>query len=172
MLCFGSLLLVPILLMAHPPVDQMARNFVLPGMPEGKLSDIMLLVGTTVARGNCYSSRAMWSTSALRLASGMQQIDLLIGIVLVMLGGIALMAFTVGAFSGTPEFGNFTDAGGIAAGLAACWPGRKYTVRAGADQRQHPRRIRGVARQRYAIGDVLAVRHSLHRKPTKAMGST
>ena len=149
MLCFGSLLLVPILLMAHPPVDQMARNFVLPGMPEGKLSDIMLLVGTTVAPWQLFFQQSYVVDKRITPRFiAYERIDLLIGIVLVMLGGIALMAFTVGAFSGTPEFGNFTDAGGIAAGLAACWPGRKYTVRAGADQRQHPRRIRGVARQR------------------------
>src|ERR1700736_2616633 len=52
--CFGSLLLVPIFLMAHPPVAQIARGFVVPQMPVGaKLSDVMLLVigivGTTVA---------------------------------------------------------------------------------------------------------------------------
>jgi hypothetical protein len=29
-----------------------------------------------------------------------------------MVGGIALMAFAAAAFTGTPEFGNFTDAGG------------------------------------------------------------
>jgi Mn2+/Fe2+ NRAMP family transporter len=74
MLCFGSLLLVPILLMAHPPLGQMARDLVIPGLPEGKLSDIMLLI-TLVSlalrsrRGSCSFSRATWSTSAFRRAS-------------------------------------------------------------------------------------------------------
>src|SRR5262245_45013105 len=53
-LVFASLLLVPIYLMAHPPLAQVAYDLVVPQMPaSGKLSDVMLLmigiVGTTVA---------------------------------------------------------------------------------------------------------------------------
>ena len=32
-------------------------------------------------------------------------------------GAVAMMAFTAAAFAGRPEFGDFTDAGGVAAGL-------------------------------------------------------
>jgi NRAMP (natural resistance-associated macrophage protein)-like metal ion transporter len=54
LLCFGSLLLVPVLLWAHPPVGEMARGLVVPSLPaRGKPTDVMLLiiaiVGTTVA---------------------------------------------------------------------------------------------------------------------------
>jgi Mn2+/Fe2+ NRAMP family transporter len=50
----GSLLLVPILVMVHPPMTQVAHDFLVPQMPAGgKLADVMLLiigiVGTTVA---------------------------------------------------------------------------------------------------------------------------
>ncbi|MGG6498070.1 UNVERIFIED_CONTAM: divalent metal cation transporter, partial [Bacteroidetes bacterium 56_B9] len=53
-LVFGSLLLVPIALMVHPPVSQLAGDFLVPKLPPGgKLSEVMLLiiaiVGTTVA---------------------------------------------------------------------------------------------------------------------------
>ena len=53
-LVVGSLLLVPIYFMVHPPLAQVARDFVVPQLPAGgKLSDVMLLVigivGTTVA---------------------------------------------------------------------------------------------------------------------------
>src|ERR1700757_1596184 len=53
-LVFGSLLLVPVILMVHPPVAEMAKDFFIPKMPEGgNLSEVMLLiiaiVGTTVA---------------------------------------------------------------------------------------------------------------------------
>src|SRR6202162_4840010 len=53
-LVFGSLLLVPVILMVHPPVEQMAADFLVPKMPaDGKLGEVMLLiiaiVGTTVA---------------------------------------------------------------------------------------------------------------------------
>ncbi|HHM1099543.1 TPA: divalent metal cation transporter, partial [Klebsiella pneumoniae] len=50
----GSLLLVPVVLIVHPPVGQIARDFLVPRLPAGaKLSEVMLLiiaiVGTTVA---------------------------------------------------------------------------------------------------------------------------
>src|ERR1700677_3041719 len=51
---FGSLLLLPIFFMVHPPLAQVARDFVVPQIPAtDKMSDLMLLiiglVGTTVA---------------------------------------------------------------------------------------------------------------------------
>ena len=51
----GSFALVPIVLMVHPAVGQVAHDFVVPGLPGGssQLSTVMLLViaivGTTVA---------------------------------------------------------------------------------------------------------------------------
>jgi Mn2+/Fe2+ NRAMP family transporter len=53
--CLGSLLLIPLYVIAHPPVGQMARGFVIPSIPggSGQLATVMLLiigiVGTTVA---------------------------------------------------------------------------------------------------------------------------
>jgi len=40
-----------------------------------------------------------------------ERADLWIGIVLVIVGAVAMMAFTAAAFAGRPEFGNFQDAG-------------------------------------------------------------
>jgi NRAMP (natural resistance-associated macrophage protein)-like metal ion transporter len=176
MLCFGSLLLVPILLMAHPPVGQMARDLVVPGLPEGKLSDIMLLiiglVGTTVAPWQLFFQQSYVIDKRITPRFiRYERADLWIGIVLVVIGGVALMAFTAAAFAGTPEFGNFTDARGVAEGLA-----------------RHAGPVAGVLfalalidasvigasavslSTAYAIGDVLTARHSLHRKPTEAVG--
>jgi len=53
-LVLGSLLLVPVIVMVHPPVGQMANDFFIPKLPIGsKLNEVMLLiiaiVGTTVA---------------------------------------------------------------------------------------------------------------------------
>ncbi|HYZ24894.1 MAG TPA: divalent metal cation transporter, partial [Rhodopila sp.] len=53
-LCFFSLLLVPVFLMAHPPMLSLGHDLFVPRFPSGsKLSDVMLLViaivGTTVA---------------------------------------------------------------------------------------------------------------------------
>jgi len=54
LLVFGSLLLVPIVVWVHPPIGQIAHDFVVSQIPaHSKLSEIMLLiiaiVGTTVA---------------------------------------------------------------------------------------------------------------------------
>jgi NRAMP (natural resistance-associated macrophage protein)-like metal ion transporter len=50
----GSLVLVPVFLMVHPPYSEIARDMFIPQLPkEGKLSEVMLLViaivGTTIA---------------------------------------------------------------------------------------------------------------------------
>src|SRR5579872_3025008 len=53
-LCFFSLLLIPVFTMAHPSLQDLGRDLVVPRFPHGaKLSDVMLLViaivGTTIA---------------------------------------------------------------------------------------------------------------------------
>ena len=74
-LCVGSLLLVPVFLMVHPPMGTWRMVSLIPQLPKGgKLSDVMLLiiaiVGTTIAPvAACFSSRATSSTSASRRAS-------------------------------------------------------------------------------------------------------
>ena len=82
-----------------------------------------------------------------------------------------MMAFTAVAFEGTPEFGHFTDAGAVATGIGlhigrtagvffavalidACIIGAAAVSLSTA----------------YAIGDVLSLRHSLHRKMSDAKG--
>jgi hypothetical protein len=62
-LVFGSLLLVPILFMAHPPLVQLTHDFLVPGFPKnGALADVMLLiiaiVGTTVAPWQLFFQRS------------------------------------------------------------------------------------------------------------------
>ena len=175
-LCFGSLLLVPILSMAHPPVGQMLHDLVIPGLPAGKLSDIMLLiiglVGTTVAPWQLFFQQSYVVDKRITPRfMAYERADLWLGILLVMVGGVALMAFAAGAFADTPQFGKFTDVAGVAEGLA-----------------QHVGPTAGVLfalalidasvigasavslSTAYAIGDVLAVNHSLHRKPSEAIG--
>jgi Mn2+/Fe2+ NRAMP family transporter len=176
MLCFGSLLLVPVLLMAHPPIGQMAHDLVIPGLPEGKLSDIMLLiiglVGTTVAPWQLFFQQSYVIDKRITPRfMAYERADLWLGIVLVVIGGVALMACAAATFTGTPEFGNFTDAGGVAAGL-----GKHIGPVAGVlfALALIDASVIGASAvslsTAYAIGDVLAVRHSLHRKPTEAMG--
>ena len=122
MLCFGSLLLVPIIVMVHPPVGLILRDAVLPRLPDGDLSEIVLLiiaiVGTTVAPWQLFFQQSYVIDKRITPRfMRYERADLWIGIAVVIVGAVAMMAFTADIFAGRPEFGQFTDAGGIAAGL-------------------------------------------------------
>jgi Mn2+/Fe2+ NRAMP family transporter len=173
LLVFGSLLLVPVLLWAHPPAAQIAHDLVVPQLPEGgALSEVTLLiiaiVGTTVAPWQLFFQQSYVVDKRITPRfMRYERADLWIGIVLVIVGAVAMMAFTAATFAGHAEFGNFQDAGAVAAGLD-----------------QYVGRLAGVffavalidasvigamavsLSTAYAIGDVL--RHSLHRKPKDA----
>jgi Mn2+/Fe2+ NRAMP family transporter len=176
-LVFGSLLLVPVLLMSHPPVRQMAHDIFVPRFPaNAPVADVMLLiiaiVGTTVAPWQLFFQQSYVVDKRItpRLIS-YERIDLWLGIGLIIVGAIAMMAFTAVAFKGTPEYGHFTDAGAVATGIElhigrtagvffavalidACIIGAAAVSLSTA----------------YAIGDVLSIRHSLHRKMSDAKG--
>jgi Mn2+/Fe2+ NRAMP family transporter len=176
-LVFGSLALVPIVIMIHPPLGQVAHDFLIPGLPkDGKLSDVMLLiiaiVGTTVAPWQLFFQQSYVVDKRITPRFiPYEKVDLWLGIFLVILGAVAMMAFTAAAFVGTAQFGQFTDAAGVAVGLE-----------------RHAGRIAGVLfaialidasiigagavslSTAYAIGDVFKLKHSLHRKPAEAVG--
>jgi NRAMP (natural resistance-associated macrophage protein)-like metal ion transporter len=175
-LCLGSLLLVPVVLSVQVPAGQVLHDLFIPGFPDGKLSDILLLViglvGTTVAPWQLFFQQSYVIDKRIpaRFIS-YERADLWIGIVLVMVGAIALMVASAAVFAGKPEFGNFTDAGGVAAGFG------KYvgpTVGVLFAIALIDAAIIGAAAvslsTAYAMGDVLSLRHSLHRKATEAKG--
>ncbi len=176
-LVLGSFLLVPFFVLVHPPLGQVARDTLIPAYPHGaRLSEVMLLiiaiVGTTVAPWQLFFQQSYVIDKRItpRFVR-YQRADLLIGIVVVIVGGIAIMAGAAAAFSGRPEFGNFADTGAVATGIA------KYYGRL-------PAALFAIAlidacligatavslSTAYAIGDVFTLRHSLHRKPTEAIG--
>jgi Mn2+/Fe2+ NRAMP family transporter len=176
-LVFGSLLLVPIILMVHPPVLQLVHNFFVPQFPTtGQLSDIMLLViaivGTTVAPWQLFFQQSYVVDKRItpRFIK-YERLDLWIGIVFVVVGAVAMMGFSAEIFSGRPEAGNFTDAGAVAAGLER-YAGRLPAVLFALALIDAC--IIGAAAvslaTAYAIGDVLSLHHSLHRKPSDAKG--
>jgi NRAMP (natural resistance-associated macrophage protein)-like metal ion transporter len=175
LLVFGSLLLIPVLIWVHPPIGQIAHDFVVPQLPaHGKPSEVILLiiaiVGTTVAPWQLFFQQSYIVDKRITPRfMGYQRADLWIGILLVMIGAIAMMAFTAATFAGHEEFGNFQDAGAVAAGLG------KYVGHiAGvffAVALIDASVIGAMAvslSTAYAIGDVLSLRHSLHRKPKEA----
>jgi NRAMP (natural resistance-associated macrophage protein)-like metal ion transporter len=173
----GSFLLVPIFVMAHPPISQVLHDFVTPQMPKAaKLSDVMLLiiaiVGTTVAPWQLFFQQSYVIDKRItpRFIK-YERIDLWLGIVIVIVGAVAMIAFTAATFSGHPEFGNFTDAGGVAAGLARYHGKLAGTLFAIALIDASIIGASAVSLSTaYAIGDVLSLKHSLHRKATEAKG--
>jgi Mn2+/Fe2+ NRAMP family transporter len=169
--------LVPVFLWVHPPLGAIARDFVVPQFPAGgKPSEVMLLiiaiVGTTVAPWQLFFQQSYVIDKRITPRFiRYERADLWIGILLVIVGAVAMMAFTAATFAGHPEFGNFTDAGAVAAGLG------KYVGHAAGvffaialiDASVIGAMAVSLATA-YAIGDVLSLKHSLHRKPTEAKG--
>ena len=176
-LCLGSLLLVPVVLMVHPPIGQLARDLVIPHMPEGgALSDVLLLiiaiVGTTVAPWQLFFQQSYVIDKRITPRFiAYEKVDLWIGIVIVVVGAVAMMAFCAATFAGRPEAGGFTDAGGVAAGLAK-YVGHLPSVLFAIALIDAS--IIGAAAvslsTAYALGDALSLKHSLHRNAADAKG--
>jgi Mn2+/Fe2+ NRAMP family transporter len=176
-LVVGSLLLLPVVHAVHPPISEIAHGLFIPQWPaHSELATVMLLViaivGTTVAPWQLFFQQSYVVDKRITPAfNGYEKADLWLGIGLVMIGAVSMMAFCAQMFAGKPEFGNFSDAGGVLTALD------KYV---GADSAT----IFGIAlldacligaaavslATSYAIADVLRVRHSLHRKITDATG--
>ena len=161
----------------HPPLAEVARDFVLPQLPSaGKLSDVLLLiiaiVGTTVAPWQLFFQQSYVIDKRItpRFMS-YEKADLWIGIVLVVVGAVAMTAFCAATFAGRPEVGNFTDAGGVAAGLAGYagrLPAALFAI-ALIDASIIGASAVSLATA-CALGDVLALKHSLRRKAADAKG--
>ncbi|MFL9910821.1 NRAMP family divalent metal transporter [Paraburkholderia sp. RL17-337-BIB-A] len=176
-LCVLSLLLVPVLVSIHPPVGQIARDLVMPNWPvHSKLSDVMLLVigivGTTVAPWQLFFQQSYIVDKRITPRfMKYEKADLWIGIVFVMIGAVAMISFCGALYAGKPEFGNFTDAGGVIAGLEK-YAGRTPAVLFAIALLDAC--IIGAAAvslaTAYAIGDVFKIRHSLHRGVSDAKG--
>jgi Mn2+/Fe2+ NRAMP family transporter len=176
-LVVGSLVLVPIFFMVHPPYADIARDLVIPRLPKGgKVSDVMLLiiaiVGTTIAPWQLFFQQSYVIDKRITPRfMKYERADLWIGIVLVVIGAVAMMTFAAATFAGHPEFGNFTDAGGVAAGLEA-YVGKLPAVLFAIGLIDAS--LIGAAAvslsTAYAIGDCFSIKHSLHRSVADAKG--
>jgi Mn2+/Fe2+ NRAMP family transporter len=176
--CAGSLLLIPVYLLAHPRVTQMAHDFVIPQLPggAGQLSTVMLLiigiVGTTVAPWQLFFQQSYVIDKRITPRfMRYEKADLWIGIVIVVVGGASLMGATAAAFAHAPGLGHFSNAAGLASGL------QHYAGRAAgvlfAVALLDASIIGAFAvslSTAYAISDVFGIKHSLHRGVKGAKG--
>jgi Mn2+/Fe2+ NRAMP family transporter len=176
--CAGSLLLIPLYFLSHPAAGQMATGFVLPTMPggSGQLGPVMLLiigiVGTTVAPWQLFFQQSYVIDKRITPRFiPYEKADLVIGIAVVIVGGAAIMGATTAAFAGTAAAGHYTDAAGLAAGIAA-YAGKAAGV-IFAVALLDAAMIGAFAvslSTAYALGDVLGLKHSLHRGIKHAKG--
>lgn len=165
----ASLLIVPLVVMAHPPIGPAVRDAVVPGIQGGATSSAVLLiiaiVGTTVAPWQLYFQQS--NVIDKRITPRWipyERTDTVVGAFVVVLGAAAIMLAAAGAFDGTSGAGRFVDAGGVAHGIA-----------------QHVSSVAGsifaivlidasvigasavTLTTSYAFGDVFGIRQSLHR---------
>jgi Mn2+/Fe2+ NRAMP family transporter len=145
-----------------------------PQFPGGLNSTLLLLivsiVGTTVAPWQLFFQQS--NVVDKRITPRWiryERVDLWIGIAVVMAGAVTLMAAAAFGFAGTKDFGNFTDAGGVATGLSHHV---NHTVAALfaillLDASLIGANAVGLATT-YTLGDTFNKRHSLHWKITQA----
>ena len=181
--CAGSLLLVPVYLMAHPAPSAVLHGFTSPSLPgsaasggaaAGGMAAVMLLVigivGTTIAPWQLFFQQSYVIDKRITPRFiRYEKADLWIGIGIVVLGAAALMGTTAAAFahSGAP----FTDSAGLARGIAAYAGHAAGALFAVALLDAAVIGAFAVSlSSAYAIGDVLGLKHSLHRGVGSAKG--
>jgi Mn2+/Fe2+ NRAMP family transporter len=178
--CLGTLLLIPLFLLAHPSGAAMTHGFLVPGLPgasgqvgSGQLATVMMLVigivGTTIAPWQLFFQQSYVIDKRITPRfMKYEKADLWIGIVIAVLGGAAVMGTAAAAFSSR---GGFTDAAGLAHGISA-YAGRTAGVLFAVALLDAS--IIGAfavsLSSAYAISDVFGMNHSLHRGARQAKG--
>jgi NRAMP (natural resistance-associated macrophage protein)-like metal ion transporter len=173
---FANLLVIPLFVLVHPKLGQVVHHLVVPGIRSGAGStEILLLiaiVGTTVAPWQLFFQQSNIVDKRITPRwINYERLDTILGAVVVVLAAGALISVAAFGFAGTPYFGRFTDAGGVASAL-------EHTVGAPAGAffaivLLNASLIGAGAvtlATSYVIGDVFGTRGSLHRRFSEARG--
>ena len=166
---FASLLVLPLAAMSHPDPSAMLKGFFQPGIHGGLTSNsallIIAIVGTTVAPWQLFFQQS--NVIDKRITPrwlDYEKADTVLGALVVVVGAACVMMASAAAFIGTPYFGHFTDALGIAHGLASHIHPVVGSIFA---LLLFDASIVGASAvtlaTSYAFGDMFGVRHSLHR---------
>jgi Mn2+/Fe2+ NRAMP family transporter len=170
----ANFLVIPLLVLAHPNVGDIARHAVSPGIRGGAGSTAVLLiiaiVGTTVAPWQLFFQQSNIIDKRITPRwINYERADTVIGAFVVVIGAGALISLTAFAFGGTADFGHFSDAGRVASEL-----GHRLGSTAGtffAIVLLNASLIGAAAvtlATSYAFGDVFGASHSLNRGPLDA----
>jgi NRAMP (natural resistance-associated macrophage protein)-like metal ion transporter len=167
---FANFLVIPLAFLSHPKAGPFFRGLVTPGVHGGFNSTSVLLiiaiVGTTVAPWQLFFQQSNIVDKRITPRwINYERADTVIGSLVVVFAAALLMAVGAAAFAGTPLFGHFTDAGGVADGLKHYVGHAAGTLFAIVLLNAS---IIGAASvtlaTSYAFGDVFGAHHSLHRK--------
>ncbi|HSS94557.1 MAG TPA: NRAMP family divalent metal transporter [Candidatus Dormibacteraeota bacterium] len=168
----ASLLVLPLVVLAHPDTKAALKGFVTPGIMGGLTSNAALLiiaiVGTTVAPWQLFFQQS--NVIDKRITPrwlDYEKADTVIGAFVVVIGAAAIMMASASAFIGTKDFGHFdnaTGALGVAHGLATYISPLEGSIFA---LLLFDASIVGASAvtlaTSYAFGDIFGLRHSLHR---------
>jgi len=169
---FGSLLVLPLLVLSHPNPGSALHGLLVPGIDGGLTSNAALLiiaiVGTTVAPWQLFFQQS--NVIDKRITPRWleyEKADTVIGAFVVVIGAAAIMIACASAFVGTRDFGQFdnsTGALGVARGLSAHLSSFEGSIFA---LLLFDASIVGASAvtlaTSYAFGDIFGLRHSLHR---------
>lgn len=168
-----NIVMIPMAIMVHPSISETAKG-VIPSFPGGLNSELLLLivaiVGTTVAPWQLFFQQSNIVDKRLTPRwIRYERIDLWVGIVVVMIGAVAIMAAAAFGLAGTDAVGQFTDAGAVAQLLhdrMGPTVGALFAILL-LDASLIGANAVGLATT-YALGDTFRRRHSLHWKISEA----
>jgi NRAMP (natural resistance-associated macrophage protein)-like metal ion transporter len=164
-----NLLIVPLIVMSHPHIGPVARDTFVPGIQGGISSDAVLLiiaiVGTTVAPWQLFFQQSNIIDKRITPRwINYERADTVIGSFVTVIGAGALLVTVAFAFQNTSLAGHFSDALGVADGLASQLGHTAGDLFAVILLNAS---IIGAAAvtlsTSYAFGDVFGTSHSLHR---------
>ncbi|AYF79503.1 divalent metal cation transporter [Nocardia yunnanensis] len=168
-----NIIMFPLAFLVHPRIATIGHGFI-PSFPGGLNSTLLLLivsiVGTTVAPWQLFFQQSNIVDKRITPRwIKFERIDLWVGIVVVMIGAVAIMAAATFGLAGTAAAGNFTDAGAVAQALhdhMGTTVGALFAILL-LDASLIGANAVGLATT-YALGDTLGKRHSLHWKISEA----
>ncbi len=164
-----NFLVIPLLVMSHPHIGPVARDTFVPGIQGGISSEAVLLiiaiVGTTVAPWQLFFQQSNIIDKRITPRwINYERADTVIGSFVTVIGAGALLVTAAFTFQHTSLAGHFTDALGVADGLASQLGQTAGDLFAIILLNAS---IIGAAAvtlsTSYAFGDVFGTRHSLHR---------
>lgn len=171
-----NLIVIPLAILGHPNWGQVAHDWFVPSFQGGFNSTVLLLiigiVGTTVAPWQLFFQQS--NVIDKRLTPRWYRyefLDTIIGSVFTQVGAAGLMIVCAFAFARTPLFGQFLDAGAVAAGLNRTIGPVGGTLFA---LFLIDAALIGAAAvtlaTSYAFGDLFKIKHSLHRSAWDGRG--